>query len=151
MSRLLRRATAPVATLTAIAASVLIPLPARAEETELQSDGVLVTVQIDPLPCTTGCGGPPLPATGIEAPDVLVWIAAALLVAGLAFALRGRVIGAREARMPSVPPTPYAEFSGDRPPKTTGDGSASSSSAASSGPPAGRRESERGGGTCQNR
>ena len=57
--------------------------------TELSDDAVTVIVMINPIECVIDCGGP-LPPTGLELPIVALLLGAALLAAGVVFAVRAR-------------------------------------------------------------
>lgn len=104
--------------LAALSASVLLALPAHADQRDVGSDTVSITVQIDPIECVTGCGpvvpGTDLPATGLASLEPLLWIAIALLVAGAVFALRSRVTRHNRALSAPAASTPYAVLSGER-------------------------------------
>ena len=95
------------------AAAVLLPDVARAEGIERESSGVLVTVDITPLECMRGCGGD-LPATGAELPTLLLWLALALVAAGLAL-IATRRLAAPPGSVRAVRTTsPYYVVSGRR-------------------------------------
>lgn len=60
-------------------AMTALPLAARGDERD--SQGVVVSVEIKPLPCGPGCAGA-LPPTGGEMIPLLVWVTVALVVMG---------------------------------------------------------------------
>lgn len=107
------------AVLASLPASVLLSLPAHAEERDLGGGTVSVTVEIDSLECTAACGGggaspgAELPATGLAPIEPLLWIAMAMVVAGALFALRAQAARHSRVRSRSAAPTAYAVVSGD--------------------------------------
>lgn len=126
--------------LAAISASALLAMPANADEVDVDSGTVSVTVQIDPLECVTGCSGgslpgTDLPATGMAGIEPFLWIAIALLVAGAVFALRARTARHGRAVALTASSTAYAVDSGEHAPMGEGP---------SADEPAGHRRSERG-------
>jgi len=106
--------------LASLSAPLLVAAPGHADERDIGSGSVRITVQIDPIECATGCGGGSapgaggLPATGLASIEPLLWIAMALLMAGAVFALRAR--SARHSRLIAAAgsPSPYAVVSGER-------------------------------------
>ena len=95
-----------------ILAAVLAPAPALADDIETGSEGVLVTVDIEPLRCVVDCGGGPLPATGADYPLLFLWLALVLVAAGTALVVGRRIrafsIVVERARVTS----PYYVLSG---------------------------------------
>lgn len=84
-----------------ILAAVLAPSPALADEIETGSDGVVVTVEIEPLRCVVDCGAGVLPTTGADYPMLFVWLALVLVAAGAALLFGRRIrafsnVGGRE-------------------------------------------------------
>ena len=144
MRRALTRAATRLGAIALISASVLLPLPAHADERDVEGGTVSIRVQIDPLDCVTGCGGGSLPTTGMPSPSPLVWIAMALLAAGAALALSTRA--ARRDRVTPVvaDSNAYAGVSGAR--STLAGGT--STHPPSPGAESQRRETERGDGAC---
>jgi hypothetical protein len=126
--------------LAGVAAVVVPMLPAAADDADIGSGSVGITVLIEPLECAADCGGGPfpgidLPATGLASPDSLLWIASALLAAGVVLALWARTT--RHLRLAHTSPaTAYAGLSGESDP-TWEQPSAQE--------PAARRGTERGG------
>lgn len=110
MSALGRTVAGGVTMLAFTMTSLLAPLAARAEEQNLDSTGVRVSVRIDPLPCGADCGGG-LPATGLDAPVALVWIALALVLLGMLALLRRRRSAGPRLRAADTR-TPYDVVSG---------------------------------------
>lgn len=134
-----------------LVASVLAPAAARAEEMN-DSTGVTITVDIAPLECVRNCGGGgALPPTGAEVPSMLVWLAFALLAAGIALV----VWRLRRARLSAVPATvardPYYVVSRRRDVSARREASSASDGTSATRGYAGDRDSERGEGQCPNR
>ena len=144
MRRALTRAATRLGAIALISASVLLPLPAHADERDVEGGTVSIRVQIDPLDCVTGCGGGSLPTTGMPSPSPLVWIAMALLAAGAALALSTRA--ARRDRVTPVvaDSNAYAGVSGARSTLAGGPSTLPPSPGAGSQ----RHQSERGDGAC---
>jgi LPXTG-motif cell wall-anchored protein len=117
--RLRHTAAASALLLTA----VLVPSAARADE--LDDTGVRVDVEISPLECVTNCvpgtpgnpgspGGSPLPATGADLPMLFIWLAFALLAAGVALVVWRRVHRTPSFGRAASPSAPYYVVSGRR-------------------------------------
>lgn len=128
-------------TLAGLVTAAVLGLPAHADDGDVGSGTVSVTVEIQPLECVTACGGgaPPvtgLPATGLAPVEPLLWLAMALLAIGTALALRAWT--ARQMRLVRTPSpaNAYAGLSGESDP-TWAQPSAQE--------PAARRRIERGG------
>lgn len=96
------------------ASTLLLPTAARADEVERESTGVLVRVDISPLECLQNCGGGDLPATGAEAPSLLVWVALALVAGGIALFFARRVRASAPVVRVSTASSPYDVHSGRR-------------------------------------
>lgn len=142
------RAAGRLGAVALVAASLLLPLAAHADERDVDGGSVTITVQIDPLECTTGCGGGSLPATGLVSPEPLAWIALALLVAGAVFALRARMTRRARAALQATGASAYAMDDGDGIPVAQSGGAAASLLSPSLRDDTGRREIERGDGAC---
>jgi hypothetical protein len=127
-----------------ISASVLLPLPAHADERDVDGGTVTVRVQIDPLDCVTGCDGGSLPTTGMPSPEPLVWMALALLAVGAVFALSARAARRGRVTPAGADANAYSGVSGAR--STLAGGS--STFPPSPGAESQRRQSERGDGAC---
>src|SRR4051812_44858727 len=112
----------PTAGLAVVAAAILALLPvsaAIAAEQDQASHGIEISVVITPLQaCIGACSGAgaggDLPATGATFPALLIWLAAALLAAGLAFALWHRLRPAGAGWRIGERSTPYPDVSGRR-------------------------------------
>lgn len=143
--RLVRAATRLGVT-ALISASVLLPLPAHADERDVDNGSVTIRVQIDPLECVTGCGGGSLPTTGLPSPEPLVWMALALFVAGAALAVRVRTARRNRAASVAAHSNAYAGVSGAR--STLAGSGGTSTLPPSPGAEFQRPETERGDGAC---
>lgn len=108
------RGTRLLSAMTAfVVASALVPAAAVADEIDHGSSGVLVTVEITPLECVSPCGGE-LPATGGDAPSLLMWMALTLLAAGLVLLLVRRIRASPGRMRALAAPSPYYVVSGRR-------------------------------------
>lgn len=87
-----RRGRSVVAFVAAlVAVPLFLPMAAHAAPSETGDETVTVTVQIDPIVCTTDCPpAGPLPATGLESVEPVVWIGLALLAVGAVIVIRRR-------------------------------------------------------------
>lgn len=79
-------------------------------EREITDAGVPVTVEILPLDCGAACPGG-LPPTGAELPMGLVWLAAAILLVGMAFAIAAAT--RRGVMHATANAAPYDDVSGN--------------------------------------
>lgn len=146
MRRGLTRAATRLGVIALISASLLFPLPAHADELDIDNGTVTIRVQIDPLDCVTACGGGSLPTTGSASPEPLVWMGFALLVAGAALALNARAARRDPAAPVAAHSNAYAGVSGAR---STPAGSGGSSTLPPSPEAESQRpETERGDGAC---
>ncbi len=111
MSRHLRMAAGALA-----AASVLLLLPsaAHADEVDPTPGEIGLTVEIAPLPCVGECAGGVLPATGADVPSLLVWLALAVIAAGVTLVTARRIRASPAAARGTTPPAPYYVVSGRR-------------------------------------
>ena len=141
----------------ALAAGVLafaglasVPAAAHAADPEIDSNGILISVVIEPLECAAGCGGE-LPATGAAMPSLAMWLGVALLVAGAALLLRRAVLRRWSGVAFTASANPYYVVSGHRTDSTHGGRAFPSSTSSPRGDDAGARDFERGDGQCPNR
>src|SRR4051794_34590472 len=112
----------PTASLAVAAAAILALLPvsaAIAAEQDQASHGIEISVVITPLQaCIGACSGAgagrDLPATGGSFPTLLIWLAAALLTAGLAIAVWHRLRPAGVGWRIGERSNPYADVNGRR-------------------------------------
>ena len=147
MRRRLARAATRLGVIALIAASVLLPLPAHADERDVDNGSVTIRVQIDPLDCVAGCDGGSLPTTGgLPSPEPVVWMALALLVAGAALALGARTARRNRAAPVAAHSNAYAGVSGAR--STLAGSGGTSTLPPSPGAEFQRPETERGDGAC---